>query len=90
MIYYDEYNNDSTIRSDGTMIGDINLQGGTDVVDLRGGNFTGAIHGYGNMTLITDDASIKLTVDANARLNTSMRERGVWRIIMGAYIGWKW
>jgi len=46
---------DDHLRNDGTMIGDINLGDGNDVIDLRGGRLNGTIEGGdGSDRLVTD------------------------------------
>lgn len=51
------------IVNDGRIVGSISLAEGDDIVDMRGGTITGSIYGtYGNKTLITDNAAIKLAV----------------------------
>jgi len=55
------WDENNTVINDGTMVGDIDLGGGFNVVDLRGGTYKGIIHGGpDDDQLITDDARYQL------------------------------
>ncbi|MDB5556909.1 MAG: hemolysin-type calcium-binding repeat family protein [Rhizobium sp.] len=62
---------DEKITSDGRLIGNVQLGGGSDVVDVLRGSVKGDIYGGdGDDTLITDKASHKLTENAGEGTDT--------------------
>lgn len=67
-----EFSGTLSLRNDGRIVGDLALQGnGTDVIDNRKGVIQGDIlSGFGNDTLITDKANVKLTELANQGSDT--------------------
>lgn len=59
------------IINDGSIVGEIALGDGNDMIDTRGGSIKGAIFtADGDDTLITDNAKIKLTEDTDSGLDT--------------------